>query len=310
MMTMERRGFLQMGACAALFAAAGYAAPAARALEGRRPCPFRLGVAGYTYYKFKLEETLAELRKMDVNWLCAKDFHFPMKDVADAELKALVAKAADFGVKLYGAGPITMKTPDEVKRAFDYCATLGVPTVVGVPCTLKYPEKGGWYGLAGDRGLCELCSAKADEYKLDFAIHNHGKNPKTGVPTLFATVPDTYEMIKDLSPRMGFCVDIAYTQADGLDPAAVLRQYAARVFDVHVRNTSILENGSSGAAADAGKVDYVRVFRTLKEIGYTGVCGLELANAFAKPGDAINPGADPSWIPRSIGYFRGLMDAV
>ncbi len=275
---------------------------------GKTGCPFRLGVAGYTYVKHSLEATLAKLQAFGVNWLCAKDFHYPLT-ATDAELKALVAKSADFGVKLYGAGPITLKTADEVKRAFDYCATLGVPTVVGVPCTLKFPELGGWRGLAGDRTLCELCSAKADEYKLNFAIHNHGRNPKTGVPTLYATVPDTYEMIKDLSPRMGFCVDIAYTQADGLDPAATLRTYAARVFDVHVRNTSILDNGSSGAPADKGRIDYVRVFRVLKEINYTGVCGLELANAFAKPG-GINPGADPSWIPRSLGYFRGIMDAI
>lgn len=307
---MNRREFLGVGMLAAVAASAGQIGGAEHCAVGvqRRGCPFRLGVAGYTYVRHSLDMTLAELRKFDVGWLCAKDFHFPLK-ASDAELKALVAKANDFGVKLYGAGPITMKTPDEVKRAFDYCAVLGVPTVVGVPCTLKYPEKGGWKGLAGDRALCELCSAKADEYKLDFAIHNHGRNPETGVPTLYATIPDTFEMIRDLSRRMGFCVDIAYTQADGLDPATILRTYAPRVFDVHVRNTSILDNGSSGAAADVGKIDYVRVFRALKEIGYSGVCGLELANAFAKPG-SINPGADPSWIPRSLGYFRGLMDAL
>jgi len=306
---MNRREFLTCGAGSLALGATGcVAVPAASACAGRRSCPFRLGVAGYTYVKSKLEPTLSELRKMDVEWLCAKDFHFPLT-ASDAELKAMVAKAGDYGVKLYAAGPITMKTPDEVKRAFDYCATLGVPTVVGVPCTLKYPEKGGWKGLAGDRALCELCSAKADEYRMDFAIHNHGKNPETGVPTLFATVPDTYEMIRDLSPRMGFCVDIAYTHADGLDPAEVLKTYASRVFDVHVRNTAIAGNGSSGAAADAGCIDYVRIFRVLKEIGYRGVCGLELSNAFAKPRET-NPKADPTWIPRSIGYFRRLLDAV
>lgn len=306
---MNRREFFMTGIGTALAISVGRLSGAETFCAAeRRSCPFRLGVAGYTYVKRTLDETLAELQKFDVGWLCAKDFHFPLK-ATEAELKALVAKTADSGVRLYGAGPITMKTPDEVKHAFDYCATLGVPTVVGVPCTLKYPEKGGWKGLAGDRTLCELCSTKADEYKLDFAIHNHGKNPETGVPTLFATVPDAFEMIKDLSPRMGFCVDIAYTQADGLDPVAVLKTYAPRVFDIHLRNTSVLDNGSSGAAADMGTIDYARIFRALKEMNYRGVCGLELSNAFAKPG-GINPNADPSWIPRSLGYFRGLMDAI
>ena len=92
-------------------------------------------------------------------------------------------------------------------------------------------------------------------------------------------------------------------------PELPLRRNAARVFDVHLRNVAVAGNGSSGAAADAGLIDYVRVFRALKDIGFSRVCGLELANAYCKPSD-INPGADPSWVPRSIGYFRGLADAV
>ena len=67
--------------------------------------------------------------------------------------------------------------------------------------------------------------------------------------------------------------------------------------------------GAFRAAADHGLIDYVRILRTLRDVGYAGVCGLELANAYGKPTD-INPGADPSWIPRSIGYFRGVMDAM
>ena len=53
----------------------------------------------------------------------------------------------------------------------------------------------------------------------------------------------------------------------------------------------------------------MRVFRALKDIGYSRVCGLELANAYGEQ-NADNPGADPSWVPRSLGYFRGLADAV
>ena len=308
---MNRREFLKCGAACGAMAAAGCAtggAKRATAAAGKSGgCPFRLGVAGYTLVKFSLDESLKMLKTWDVGELCAKDFHYPLKASA-AELKDLVKKTADFGVHLYGAGPITTRTEDDARRAFDYCAALGVPTLVGVPAEVFDASKG-WAGNRSSRKMCEVCARLADEYKINFAIHNHGANPKTGNPNLYPTVEATAELIADLSPRIGFCVDIAYTHADGFDPSAILRKHAARVFDVHLRNVAVGDNGSSGAAADKGLIDYVRIFRTLREIGYSGVCGLELANAYLKPSD-INPGADPSWVPRSIGYFRGIMDAT
>jgi sugar phosphate isomerase/epimerase len=277
---------------------AGGASPA-----GEGNCPFRLGMAGYTLGGFDLDGALKMLERDGVRWFCAKDCHYPLKS-SPAELKALVEKSGDRGVRLYAAGPISVNTPDEARRAFEYCATLGVPTFSGVP-----GEKGPDGKPCSSRRMCEAVAAMADEYGINFAIHNHGANPKTGNPRLYPTAVATWELIRDLSPRLGFCLDIAYTEADGYDSADILRRYAGRVFDVHLRNTAVRGNGSSGAPADAGTIDYLKVVRALKETGYSGVCGLELRNAFLKPSD-INPGADPSWIPRSIGYFRGLMGAV
>ena len=83
--------------------------------------------------------------------------------------------------------------------------------------------------------------------------------------------------------------------------------YGDRVFDCHLRNVSDPKNGSSGAPAHAGKIDYLPVFRALKAIGYSRWCGLELANAFLEPSE-MNPGANPYWIPQSLGYFRALAE--
>ena len=285
------------GRCCAKGAANG-AAPA-----GEGTCPFRLGVAGYTLGGFDLDGALKVLERDGVRWFCAKDCHYPLKSTP-AELAELVKKSADHGVRLYAAGPISVYTPDDAKRAFDYCATLGVPTFSGVP-----GEKGPDGKARSSRKMCETVAALADEYRINFAIHNHGANPKTGNPNLYPTVVDSWEIIKDLSPRLGFCIDIAYTEADGYDSADILRRFADRVFDVHLRNTAIADNGSSGAPADAGTIDYLKVLRALKEIKYAGACGLELRNAYLQPSE-MNPGADPAWIPRSIGYFRGLMASI
>ena len=307
-MDMNRRGFLGMGVAMAAAGTLGAKEPSCCAPAGRKGCPFKLGMAGYTYYNFTLDETLDALEKFDVHGICAKDRHFPL-DATPAELKTLIARCRDRGVEIYGAGPLNIGSTDEAKKVFDYAAALGVKTVVGVPWKPAEDGSTAWGKRRASRELCEFTSKLCAEYDIRCAIHNHGRNPRTGSPALYGAPCDTWEMVKELDPRMGLCMDVAYTFADGFDPADAIRAYRTRLFDVHFRNIAQPDNGSSGAPAHKGKIDYVRVVRALKETGYDGWCGIELANAFGKPSDA-NPGADPSWIPLSVGYFRGLMDAV
>ena len=46
-----------------------------------------MGVAGYTFVKFKLDPTLAMLKQLDVHFLCIKDFHLPLQST-DEEIAA------------------------------------------------------------------------------------------------------------------------------------------------------------------------------------------------------------------------------
>jgi len=265
-------------------------------------------MAGYSYHKFSLDETLAALERFDVHDLCVKDFHLPLTAKPE-EIAAFRKKCADHGVTPYGVGPIYMQTEDEAKRAFDYAAALGVPVVVGVPWK---PAADGGKGWKQRRQSPELCAKVAElcaQYDLKFAIHNHGRNPATGAPALFGAPADVWEVVKGLDRRMGLCMDVAYTFADGFDPAAEIRAYASRLFDCHFRNIADPTNGSSGTDSAEGKINYYTVVKALADIGYAGACGLELANAYGEQNADI-PGADPSWVPRSLGYFRGLADAV
>lgn len=49
--------------------------------------PFHLGMAGYTFVNFDLETTLKTLQRLDIHYLCIKDFHLPFKST-DEEIKA------------------------------------------------------------------------------------------------------------------------------------------------------------------------------------------------------------------------------
>lgn len=256
---------------------------------------FKLAMAGYTLNKFKVDEALDFCEKHKFSYLCVKNFHLPF-DSTPAQMTEFRRKCSDRGITPYAVGPINIFSKEEAKRYFDYAAALGVSILVGIPGKKNGPR---WVDCCSDRGLCEVCSKLADEYDIKLAIHNHGRNPKTGNPNLYPAVPETMELIGDLSPRMGLCVDWAYTYADGLDCVEIARKYADRIFDGHVRCLSDAKNGSAGINPAGRVFDYDGIFNALKEIGYEGCLGLELANAFPK---------NPQWIDESREYFTGLMN--
>ena len=262
---------------------------------------FNLAMAGWTLNHLKVDDALAFCEKHGFRYLCVKDFHLPY-DSRPAQVAEFLRKCADHGVTPYGAGPIESSTPDEAKRGFEFAALLGLKRMTGVPSEL---DKARNKQVSSPRML-ELCSRLADEYGINFAIHNHGRNPKTGNPDLYPAVPETYELIKDLSPRMGFCVDWAFTYADGLDCAAVARRYGARIFDGHVRCVTIRDGAGYGINPAKRVFDYAPIFDALCDIGYDGFLGLELSNDSPE----ILPWKTwESWIDESHDYFEGLIAA-
>lgn len=298
---MNRKEFLMsMGALAAMPLARADETPTPGAAKVRPEnaytvgkVPFKVGVAGYTYNKFKLDETLDQLKKLDVHYLTVKDFHLPMKST-DAEMAEFKRKCADAGVIGYGVGPIYMNSHEDVDRAFDYAARLGVTTIVGVPHRVVQEPK---RHNVEDRAICEYVSGKCDEYRINYAIHNHGPD----MPELFPTGRSAFEMVKDLSPRMGLCLDIGHDFRANMDPADSVRLYGKRLFDFHLKN--VTDNSKKGGAIQLprGRINLVDVVKALCEVNYTGVCALEYERDFSD---------NFAGVAESIGYFRGLMDSV
>lgn len=305
---LTRRSFFATGSLA--LAAAGCASTAVCKADRNAParprpvgawtvgkCPFRLGMAGFTYHKFKLEDMLRDLQKLDIHWLCIKDFHLPINATA-AQIAEFHKKCADFGVKGYGVGPIYMSTRDEAKRAFDYAKAVGVDTVVGVPWEKAPDGNANWNARVGSRSLCEYLSDLCKEYNLRYAIHNHSSDS----PKMFPDGKYGWDMVKDLDPRMGLCLDIGHEFRDNSDPADTIRRYHTRLFDVHLKNPKNPTLKDSGAMQfPRGRIDLYEVAKALTEVNYTGVCGIEYERDFTD---------NFAGLAESIGYFRGIMDCI
>jgi sugar phosphate isomerase/epimerase len=240
---------------------------------------FKIAIAGFTFAKFKLEPSLEMIAKVDVHYLCIKDFHLPLDSTME-QIAEFHNKLKEKGVTGYGVGPISMKSEADANRAFEYCKRVGVSLVVGVPTheLLPYIDK------------------KVKEYNFRFAIHNHGPEDK-----LYPSLESIFAKVKDLDPRVGMCHDIGYTVRCGFDPASETLKYANRIHDMHIKDVPTAETRGRDCEVGRGIINFPSLIKALRKIKYNGMCSLEYEK------DNTDPLVG---VAESIGYFKGVMKTV
>jgi len=144
-----------------------------------------------------------------------------------------------------------------------------------------------------DVNLLPHVEKKVKEYDIRLAIHNHGPD----LP-LYPGAIDVWKEIKNLDPRIGFCLDIAHSIRLGQDPFQDFLNYKERIFDFHIWDVDKAEKAGWCVEAGRGIIDFPRFFRMLCEHNYTGTCSLEYGKDMGDP----LPG-----IAESMGYFRGVI---
>ena len=133
--SFPRRDALKL---AALGLAGGLPAAAASKTFAVKPSsdPFqglKLGITSYTTRKLSLDETIAALKRLEIDYISIKDFHLAM-DSTTAERQAVARKVREGGLTLMGCGVIGLKNDEaQIRRAFDYCKDLGSPTAIIAP---------------------------------------------------------------------------------------------------------------------------------------------------------------------------------
>jgi len=282
-MKHSRRSFFKQSLAGALLAGTASigctAAPSdtAKPRAAKAVNPFRLGMAGYTFVNFDLDTTLRTLQRLDVRYLCIKDFHLPFNSTSE-QIKAFHEKCAAHNVTGYGVGPIYMRSKEEVDNAFEYAKRVGVTLIVGVP----------------NYELLPYVNEKVKEYNYYYAIHLHGPDIET-----YPDATDVWENTKDLDARMGMCLDIGHDLRNGCDPVVDIRKYYTRIFDVHIKDVTDSSKAGVGIEIGRGKIDFPEIVKALREVNYTGVCSLEYEKDMKDPFLGI---------AESIGYFKAISD--
>ena len=154
---------------------------------------FKIGVAGFSFRNFNIDETLKMMKQMGVKYMSVKDFHLPMNSTAE-QMEAFKAKLAAADVNGYILGPIYMNSKADADRAFEYVKRYGADIFIGVPAYELLP----------------YVNEKIKEYNVRMAIHTHGPDTQT-----FPDAADVMAHIKDLDPRIGICIDLGHTARFG-----------------------------------------------------------------------------------------------
>ena len=240
---------------------------------------FKIGVAGYTYRSFDIDQTLAFLKSMEVHYMSVKDWWLPL-DSTKEQMDAFKAKCREYDVEPYILGPIYMRSEAEVDRAFAYAECYGSDVFIGVP----------------NYELTDYVIKKVKETGIKVAIHTHGPD---GAP--FPNIQKVAEVYKDPSLGIGCCMDLGHSVRMGEDIVKDIKKYKAWIYDIHIKDESEASKEGKTWEMGRGVMDFRPIVKVLRQIKYKGVVSLE----FEKNGKNPHPG-----VAESIGYLRGVCDAT
>lgn len=238
--------------------------------------PLAVGVAGYTFAKFDLDQSITMMKKIGVYNLSLKDIHLPLNS-SDEKIRTAMAKFKDAGINVYTVGVIYMKTKEVVDQAFQYAKKVGVNMIVGVP----------------SYDLIDHAEEQVKTYDIKLAIHNHGPED-----ALYPAPKDVYDRIKNRDARMGMCIDIGHALRAGSAPEKVIREFKDRLFDLHIKDVSIAAKEGKAIEIGRGVIDFPAVVTSLRKIKYQGICSIEFEKDMTDPLVGI---------AESIGYFKGVL---
>ena len=271
-----------------------FAAAAVVSLGAFAAVPFKIGIAGYTFHKKNVDQTIEAMKELDLHSLCVKDFHLKL-DCTQEEADAFKAKLAEAGIVPVGVGPIYADTEEVARKGFEQAKKLGVRVVVGVP--FEWSEIDGKKTRVESDKMLDIIDRLVKEYDMVYAIHNHGPD----IPYLFPTAEAAIKRIGNRDKRIGVCLDIGHERRAGLDPVKFIEQNSDRIYDVHLKNIKIDPVKNLAMRGPRGELDIPAIFAALAKAGYSGNCNIEYERDFDD---------NMAGLLESVGYYRGVADAI
>lgn len=245
------------------FLAAAAAMTPAAALAGKVSAAepkdvFPLGCQSYSFRKFNFEDSIKQLKKLDLDIMEFCGVHFPADAAAEGfpKVKATLAdkavKAPCFGVEGYGADAAANR------GKFEFAKALGVSILTADPAPEAFDN------------LEQLC----EEFQIKIAIHNHGPRAR------YDKVADTLKAVEGRHAFIGACVDTGHSIRSAEKPHEVIKALGSRVISVHLKDW---KTGGEEQILGEGDMDLLAVAKALFEIKFKGPVIMEYENSPDNP---------------------------
>ncbi|HWY49661.1 MAG TPA: sugar phosphate isomerase/epimerase [Bryobacteraceae bacterium] len=242
------------------------------------PREFKLGIATYSLRKFSRAQAIAMLKQMNVKYVNIKDVHLAM-NASPEEIRAGRKEFEDAGFIIEGGGNVSFSKDDEqeIRKNFEYAKMAGMPIIVCAPTHATLPKM----------------EKYVKEYNIKIAVHNHGPEDKQ-----FPTPQSVLDVVKNMDPRMGLCIDCGHTSRTGVDVVESIRAAGPRLHSMHVKDLADAKVKESQCDVGDGVLPIVGIFKQLHRMNYTGGVMLEYE---------INEKDPMMGMQKSLAYMRGVM---
>lgn len=282
---ITRRNWLKTVPGAAVMAAGVGAAQAQ--LYNIDGATIKLGIASYSFRKFNRQQAIEMTHALRTPYLNIKDFHLSLKSTPE-EIDAAKKEFADAGIILVGCGNVSFDKDDDadIRSKFEYAKRAGFPLIVCAPTHVTLPKLGKY----------------VEEYNIKIAVHDHGPEDKN-----FPTPQSVLEVVHDMDPRVGLCMDIGHTARTGADIVESIAQAGPRLLDMHAKDLADPHNKDWKVARDSqvdvgeGKLPIPQIFLQLIKMKYNGCVNLE----YEINADNVMPG-----MQKSFSYMRGVLAGI
>lgn len=272
----SRRTFL--GSAAAIAGLSAVNVRPAGAVVEPQPWGIKLGVATYSLREFDRTKAIAAIKTLQTPYISIKDVHLK-QTIPTAEIEAGAKEFRDAGLQITSGGNVDMKETglEGLRKHFEYAKAAGMPMMVCAPLHENI----------------KLIEQLVKEYNIKIAIHNHGPEDKN-----FPTPQSVLEVVRNLDPRCGLCMDVGHSARTGIDVVKTIALAGSRLLDMHVKDLANFKSRDSQVDVGEGIMPFPAIFKQLKRMNYQGCVNLEYE---------IN-GKDPlPGMQRSFAYMRGVL---
>jgi sugar phosphate isomerase/epimerase len=242
---------------------------------------FKLGVASYSFRDFPRTLAITMTKALGTPYLNVKDVHLNL-DSTPEEINAAREEFQRAGIVLVGCGTVSFQSEDEadIRHKFEYAKRAGFPLIVCAPSPGTLPK----------------LEKFVKEYDIRIAVHNHGPEDKN-----FPTPQSVLQIVKDMDPRCGLCIDVGHTARTGVDVVESIAQAGPRLLDMHVKDLADTSKKESQVAVGEGKLPFPQIFLELIKIKYGGCVNLEYE---------IHPDNPLPGMQKSFAYMRGVLAGI